>query len=1075
MRRDITAFTGVGFLALRSKSADKRIDSAPPAKNNPVMSLNSLRFYVTRTLSLVALFVAGMSTGVFAAENNVGIVEGRVSSQSSGEYLERARISVDGLPLETFTDADGFYRLTNVPATVVQLKAFFTGLSLHTANVTVLPGQVVTANLSLGSPAQRTGETVKLSEFIVGESREMAGSAIAINEQRFAPNVKNVVATDEFGFVPEANVAEFLKYVPGVTIDNQGGNGRWISINGVPTDYVPVTVNGFSLASTGGDNAANRAVEVDMVSINTLSRIEVAYSPTPETQGAALAGSVNMIARSAFERAKPVLNFSAYLMMRDNSRDFKKTPGPYREPTRKVRPGFDFSYVAPVNDRFGYTVTGGTSSQYSWEISSINTWRGTSAATNGVAFPNTTPDRPYLSTYAVADRPKFTWRNALGATFDYKLTRNDRLSLSLQGSSFEEQNTNRTLTFNVGRVQGDQFGPAFTHGAAGGGSLQQTAIIRNRVNQTFMPTLTWRHDGPVWRSDAGVGVSHQSQHYRDIDKGFFRTVTLQRTGVTVSFDDNYYLRPGRITVTDATGTAPVDPYNLANYSVTQAISDWRDSTDVQHTAYANLARDLTWKVPITLKTGVDIRRSMRDLRGGTPPYVHVGRDGRSSTSPVANDDAAAPFLNPNSLARPGPFGFPMIQWVDPLRVWEYYGANPTNFTRNPNTDYRTQVGFSKHAEQLITAAFLRGDLQLLESRLKLVGGVRAEQTNIKAEGPLNDPTRNFQRDASGQVLLGANRQPLLIATDPLEASMRTYIDRGQHTEKEYLRWFPSLNASYNLRENLVMRAAYYFSVGRPDYNQYAGGITLPNTETGPAPNNVITINNVGVKAWSSRSANVRLEYYFSGVGLISAGVFRREIRDFFDSVIIAASPDFLAANGIDPGTYGNYDVATQQNLSGAVRMEGFDVNYKQALTFLPNWARGVQIFANGNIQRVTGEAADNFAGYIPKSASWGFSFTRPKYNVRANWNFRGRQRRGAVAPGLSIEPGTYNYSPQRLNIDLLGEYYVWRRFAVFANLRNLRDQPEEVEVYGPHTPESAQFRQRTHFGSLWTVGVKGTF
>ena len=100
-----------------------------------------------------------------------------------------------------------------------------------------------------------------------------------------------------------------------------------------------------------------------------------------------------------------------------------------------MHPGFDFSYVAPVNSRFGYTLTGGSSSQYDWERASVNTRRGTQSATNGTTFPDTTPDKSYLSAYAVADRPKMTWRNAIGATLDYKLAQNDRLSLSLQGSN----------------------------------------------------------------------------------------------------------------------------------------------------------------------------------------------------------------------------------------------------------------------------------------------------------------------------------------------------------------------------------------------------------------------------------------------------------------------------------------------------------------------------------------------------------------------------------------------------------------------------------------------------------------
>jgi iron complex outermembrane receptor protein len=166
---------------------------------------------------------------------------------------------------------------------------------------------------------------------------------------------------------------------------------------------------------------------------------------------------------------------------------------------------------------------------------------------------------------------------------------------------------------------------------------------------------------------------------------------------------------------------------------------------------------------------------------------------------------------------------------------------------------------------------LRGDVNLLDRRLKLVGGLRVEQTNLTAEGPLTDPTLNFQRDASGRVLRGANGQPLTITTDPLGISKLTRLERGMHAEKEYFRYFPSLNASYTLRENLVARAAFYTSVGRPNFNQYAGGLTLPNIDNLPSASNRIVVNNAAIKAWSAETAKVSVEYYFEGVGLFSVG------------------------------------------------------------------------------------------------------------------------------------------------------------------------------------------------------------
>ena len=83
---------------------------------------------------------------------------------------------------------------------------------------------------------------MKLSEFVVGASREMDGTAIAINEQRFAANISNVVSSAEFGSIVEGNIGEFMKFMSSITVVSSGGNARFISINGVPADNVPVTI-----------------------------------------------------------------------------------------------------------------------------------------------------------------------------------------------------------------------------------------------------------------------------------------------------------------------------------------------------------------------------------------------------------------------------------------------------------------------------------------------------------------------------------------------------------------------------------------------------------------------------------------------------------------------------------------------------------------------------------------------------------------------------------------------------------------------------------------------------------------
>ena len=409
-------------------------------------------------------------------------------------------------------------------------------------------------------------------------------------------------------------------------------------------------------------------------------------------------------------------------------------------------------------------------------------------------------------------------------------------------------------------------------------------------------------------------------------------------------------------------------------------------------------------------------------------------------------------------------------------IRDSYQTNPSHFRLDQNGAYRAPITFSKRAEETVSSAYLRGDVQLWQRRLKLVGGLRAEQTNIKAEGPLTDPTGNFQRRPDGSVILGANGQPLLIfpTTNALEVSKLTFFDRGARARKEYLRWFPSLNASFNLRENLVARAAWYQSIGRPNFNQYAGGITLPNTETDPGANNVINLFNAGIKAWSARTAMAALEYYFPRVGLVSVSAFRREFENFFGTTQFPATPEFLAIYSLDPNIYGDYLVSTQYNIAGTVRMDGLTFNYKQALTFLPHWARGVQVFANGSTQQASGAARGEFQ-YSPRLANAGISLSRERFSIRVDLNHRGRQVVN-VLNGRGIEPGgSTRYAAPRTNIDLTGEHKLYRQFSLFAKLRNVTDIGVDFEFHSPGTPEVAQFQQRERYGALWTFGIKGNF
>ena len=281
-------------------------------------------FLFHRALGLFLALALAYSAGAQVTAS--GTIEGRVFDARRGQYLENARVTVAGSKQETFTDAIGQYRLAEVPAGKVILTIFYTGRGVVTEAVNVTSGQTVQRDVTFSgeTPPGRgnaAADTIKLDAFNVTSSKEMDAASLAINEQRFAKNITNVVSADEFGTIADGSVGEFMKFLPGITSDYTGGDARRFSISGVPAGNVPISMGGFDMASAAG-GGTTRAVELDQVSINSVSRVEVNRSPTPEQPGSALAGSVNFVPRSAFERSRPSYNYSVAFLMKDAERSF---------------------------------------------------------------------------------------------------------------------------------------------------------------------------------------------------------------------------------------------------------------------------------------------------------------------------------------------------------------------------------------------------------------------------------------------------------------------------------------------------------------------------------------------------------------------------------------------------------------------------------------------------------------------------------------------------------------------------------------------------------------------------------
>jgi len=483
-----------------------------------------------------------------------------------------------------------------------------------------------------------------------------------------------------------------------------------------------------------------------------------------------------------------------------------------------------------------------------------------------------------------------------------------------------------------------------------------------------------------------------------------------------------------------------------------------DSVDSFQTIRANAARDLNLKVPLTLKAGFQITQQRRDIRKDNPgaltfigpDHVANSADDRMSLYDLADTQySTQPYL----------FGTPQVPVPDPYRYWILYKQHPDYFQQpSPATLIQNISNTSKLFKERVSAAYIQADARMVDNRLRIVGGIRFERTDVEGQGPTNDPNA-----AKG-------------ITDPVAAATARYGIRTNIMKQHYGSGYPSIDIAYNITPDFMARFAYGRSIGRPELNQIIPSVTTPDSS---ATSGTITVNNVGLEATQTNAYDVSFEYYFSKSAVISVGGFMKDFSNFTGAISTPATLDLLTELGVpDPEQYvggtGTFTVNTRTNV-GDARVSGVEFNYKQTLDFksLPEWAMNrFTVFANGQKMHLEGATTADFSNFIRESANTGVTYSARKLTAQVNLNFRGRQR--LTAQGFA--PGAYEYWKPRTYIDLNFEYRFKPEFAVFANARNVTNVAQDIQRYAPVvTPSWSRTYRREEFGTQYTVGVKGTF
>jgi TonB-dependent receptor len=1035
---------------------------------------------------LFALFLL-VSAVVFGAVPT-GSISGRIQNVVTGQYLNNARVSVQGTDLVAFTDQTGSYRLAGVPAGAVVLEIFYTGLDAQQLTLTVTPGQIVERDVALTS-ASRYGPdgTVKLDSFVVSTSRETDAEAIAINEQRFAPNIKNVVAADSLGDVMDGNVGEFLKFLPGITAEydtESGGSVASVSVRGFPSSMAVLSTDGMEMANTGNPQGASRVFQFKEVSINNISRLEVTKVPTPSTPADSMSGSIDMVSKSSFERKSAQLRYSFGVAGIDSRLSLRKEPHTSDEKIYKVRPSATFDYTLPVTKTFGLVITGQTQNRF------IEQQRSTKGYTTTGAGTGASLERPYLSSHQFISVARINARNSLALKADWRPHPSGVLSLSAERSQFISDRSNASMTYSTGTngtptpATGTAmtFGDTFTQGATGRGQVTLMNLGASVVQKldTKAATLRYRFDDGTWRVMAGFGKSNSEGGYHDTRDGRFRTLNITMVNpVRVTMANINELRPWSFRVFD-NANQEVDPNNLNNYRLNTAQSTPRPIRDSLTNGKVDVRRTLGFlPFPAAAQIGGLARVKVRDVRRESINWTYLGPDGNANTP-----DSPYPYRNTNYVNRPEYFGFSNMPFVSLWKAWEAYQANPALWTKTAAqlvAEEQFRITNSERLEEAVSAYYAQMELGLFRNRLKVLTGVRYEKTDAKGEGVLFDPSAVWLRNADGSFAHNAAgariRRPEAGTVGSMEELSLTRKDRGYVADRTYHGYYPSLHLTYHLKENFLLRAAYAKTYGRPDFTNLIPNSTIDETDfedNVPDPDQLpgrINIRNTGLKPWSADSVDLSVEYYTNQGGLFSAGVFRKEIKNFFGNVVKEATAQDLQTLGLDP-RYVGWRLTTTYNLPETARVTGMEFNVRHSLGALGGWGRHFQAFANGTKLDLDGSQDAEFDSFVPETANWGFNFNRKPFAAMVRWNYRGKQQRNSI-PALG--PDAYEYVKDRVTLDLNLDFQLRPELFVYFNAQNILNVPEILDRYGSLTPKYARRYQEMTHGVQLTLGVKGTF
>lgn len=576
-----------------------------------------MNFRMKPLAAIIALASASVTLPVLAD----GTLEGRISDQQNATVYNGAVVRIEELNREVLAGQAGRFRLPQLQAGSYTLTVTVGGKEVDRRSVTINDNRTQALDIVLGQ--QEEVEEV----LVIGQAAQMQR---ALDRQRFADNTISVINADAIGQLPDTNAAEALQRVPGLSIERDQGEGRFVRVRGISPDLNAVTVNGTQLPAP---EAGRRAVALDVMPSDLISALVVTKTLTPDMDANAIGGSIEVESLSALDR-----DGSFYTLRGEAS---------YDQQTDQTSPAYGLSGGTTFNFDNGQRL--GVAGAFSYNDRKF----GSENIETGGAWD----DEKKLAGVEIRDYEIERKRIGAALNFDYEIDVNNRLFLRNLYSSFKDLETRQAIAIS--------FDDDIAEGELSDGTVSRELKDREETQEIMSTTFGGEHFMGDWTVKYALGYSKASE---DNPGG------LSAAAFESDFDDMSYSGTRKPRLNALAGF-----YDAGNYTIDKVKYEKSYTDDSQSSLRLDLTRDLfIANYPSQIKFGG--KYQSREKTNDEDVYKYKD----------FNDETLADFSNGNvddSLSQFGPGISPSavydaIATMDKADAYSEEGSRVADYTIN---------------------------------------------------------------------------------------------------------------------------------------------------------------------------------------------------------------------------------------------------------------------------------------------------------------------------------------------------------------------------------------------------------